>query len=111
MFDKKYKSPLEFDKALTKELGLTGELNSSLDAKLVYVKSQIEQFKQMIIRYEFDILLTNNLINHEVEAFQAKGRENQSSFISDAKQSTAALKTMIQLRDELEAEKEKVKKK
>lgn len=98
-------SPLKFDTKTIEKYKITEDIDVSLDYKIAYVTTQIEEMKKALYRNRLDLIITQNLINGDDEALEGKGRENEAQYKLFIKQTVGAIKTQLQLLKELKAKK------
>ena len=102
-------SPLSIYQEIVKEFGVTDEHNVSPVGKLTYVQEQVQQQKAILNRLLFD--LTTSIYNqNEAKDETTKDAHGQKgdSYRNDIRQIHAAIKTNLQLIDELRAEYEEL---
>jgi len=97
-------SPLSEDKETVKELKLIPEMELPLDQKLAFVQAQIQELKQMAWRSRVDVLHANRLAKDDNEVLRNRGLNNLSEHKNSVRQFTGAIRTLIKLKEELEAE-------
>ncbi len=95
----------ELEKIRT-EIGITEEIDSTLEDKVVFLNGTIGELKKMLFRSQTDIIASKAMIERtdgkpELQAMNNKGRENLVQFTSDAKQIAATLKVFTELLDQL----------
>lgn len=101
-------TPLEIDQIITKEFGITPDIDISVDQKLLFIKTQIDEIQRVLWRERVDIVLSTELVNSGDEALAEKGRQTRHEKRHNAKQFTRAIKTLIQYHDQLEGSQPKL---
>lgn len=97
-------TPLQQDKKTVEELKLTPEMELPTDQKLAFVQAQLTELRQMAWRSRVDILHAMRLQESDNEVLRARGNNNLSEHKNSVRQFTGAIRTLIELQKELEAE-------
>lgn len=97
-------SPLAQLEATDKEFGITPELDLPTDQKVAFVQAQIHELKQMAWREKVNILHAERLKKSDNEVMRSRGETNIVDHRNSLRQFTGAIRTLNQLKDELEAE-------
>jgi len=100
------KSPLQTDKELVKEFGISEAAELAPNFKLGYVRTQIDEFKKVLWRNRVDALISEYLIAKakadKNDALEGRFRENLSRYRNDIKQLSQSIDFMESLKNELE---------
>lgn len=96
-------SPLKYDEAVVKELGVKAEHQLEPEAQLGYVRTQYDEIKKFLYRERVELILAETQAKSDVEALAAKARSDIASHRSNIKGVVASLSVLSELVKELEA--------
>lgn len=96
-------TPMGYLTELDERLGVKEEMDLTQDEKIIYLNAQIEEMKKFLYRNRVDVLFSENLINSNNSAIQNKGHQNKAEYTTNSEQCVAALRTLIELRDQLDS--------
>lgn len=97
-------SPLQQDKEIVKEFGLTEVHELPADQKLAFLQAQRQELKAGVWRERINVLHALRLQEDENEALRAKGNNNIVEHKNTIKQFAGGIDTLDALIKELEAE-------